>query len=573
MKRRDVIGAGLALAGAGLLPAAAASAKAYARPGTPGWPRADDWAGLGRAVGGRLAPVVAPDLTSPDARKLLANPFYIADQPALTESSGWLDAWRSQPSAYAVAAERAADVAAAVRFARAHNLRLVVKGRGHSYLGASNAPDSLLIWTRHLDAVVVHAAFTPAGSSAAPVPAVSCGGGAMWMHAYKAVTVEHGRYVQGGGCTTVGVAGLVQGGGFGSFSKGFGTAGSHLLEAEIVTADGRTRVVNHAQEPDLFWALKGGGGGAWGVVTRLTLATHPLPDLVGSVGLTIHAKSDEAYRRLLAKFVEVYAERLFNPHFGEQARGGPGNRLVLDMAFQGVTAEAARAAVQPLIDFANATPADYEGQQGLFVAALPARSFWDANVIVKFSAGRADSRADATPGDYWWAGDGDQVGVFWHAYTSAWLPQSLLKPAEQARLVDAWFAATRHFGVAFHFNKGLAGAADAALAAARDTPMNPDALDAFALAIIATAGPSLFTGAEPDLAVARANADKVHAAMKALRACAPSTGAYVNECDYFQEDWPHAFWGEHYPRLLRVKRRVDPEGLFAVHHGVGTEGA
>ena len=102
MKRRDVIGAGLALASAGVPPGGAAgvSAKAYARPGTPGWPSADDWAGLGRAVGGRLAPVAAPDLSGAHAGRLLANPFYIADQPALTESSGWLDAWRTQPSVF-----------------------------------------------------------------------------------------------------------------------------------------------------------------------------------------------------------------------------------------------------------------------------------------------------------------------------------------------------------------------------------------------------------------------------------------------------------------------------------------
>ena len=99
-----------------------------------------------------------------------------------------------------------------------------------------------------MDDVAVHDAFTPTGSKAAPVPAVSCGAGAMWLHAYQAVSGA-GRYVQGGGCTTVGVAGLVQGGGFGSFSKGFGSAAASLLEAEIVTADGRIRVVDAPRNP------------------------------------------------------------------------------------------------------------------------------------------------------------------------------------------------------------------------------------------------------------------------------------------------------------------------------------
>ncbi len=577
MKRRQLLGAGLAMTGAaavGLPPlrAAAAAAAARVRPGQPGWPADADWAKLGEAVGGRLGPVEMPDLSGADARKLLANPFYIADQPALTESSGWLDAWRSSPSAYAVTAESAADVAAAVRFARAHNLRLVVKGRGHSYLGASNAPDSLLIWTRRMDQVTVHDAFTPQGSTAAPVPAVSCGAGAMWLHAYKAVSVDHGRYVQGGGCTTVGVAGLVQGGGFGSLSKAFGTAGAHLLEAEIVTADGQLRVVNRVREPDLFWALKGGGGGTFGVVTRFTLATHDLPQTFGAIGLDIHAKSDGAYRRLLAKFVDVYAENLWNPHFGEQAQTGFDNHLRINMLFQGVTADEARAAFKPLVEFAAGNSGDYEGQEHFSVTAVPMRHYWDAALMTHLpDAGVADSRPGANPNDFWWKGDGEQVGACWYAFQSAWLPQSLLQPANRARLVDAWFAATRQFAVSFGFNKGLAGAPEAALAASGDTPMNPDVLDAFALAIIAYPGPTLFTGAQPNPGVAAFVRDRVEAATKALRACAPNTGAYVNECDYFQPDWQRAFWGDHYGRLLRVKRRYDPAGLFTVHHGVGSE--
>jgi FAD/FMN-containing dehydrogenase len=513
-----------------------------------------------------------PDLSGPDAPKLLASPFFIGDTPALTQSAGWLDAWRSRPSAYMVTAQSATDVAAAVRFAAQRNLRLVIKGRGHSYLGGSNAPDSLLIWTRRMDDVTVHDAFTPAGSNAAPVPAVSCGAGAMWLHAYKAVAVEGGRYVQGGGCTTVGVAGLVQGGGFGSFSKGYGTAAASLIEAEIVTADGKVRVVNHAQEPELYWALKGGGGGTFGVVTRLTLATHPLPENVGAINLSIHAKSDEAYRRLLARFVELVRANLINPHFGEQVRAGFDNRLTVSMVFQGISQAEARAAFQPLVDFADASPADYEGQSQFVAVAWPARRFWDASFMKQVpGAIRPDARPEATPGDFWWSGDSEQVGTFWHAFASAWLPASLLQPANQGRLVDAWFAASRHWPVEFHLGKGLAGAPPEAIAASRDTATNPEVLTAFTLALIADNSPSLFTDAPSDL-IARYRAGRVHAAMKALLACAPGAGSYVNETDYFQDDWQHAFWGPNYPRLAAVKRRYDPTGLFTVHHGVGSEG-
>jgi len=242
------------------------------------------------------------------------------------------------------------------------------------------------------------------------------------------------------------------------------------------------------------------------------------------------------------------------------------------MVFQGLTEGDARAAWKPLIDFANANPTDYAGQNGFLAFALPARRFWDADFMRRLPGAIVpDPRSGAASTDFWWSGDGGQVGAFWHAYTSAWMPAALLDPQNQPRLVDAWFAASRHWEVSFHFNKGLAGAPTAAIDAARDTAMNPDVLASFALALIADTGPSLYLGQPRDLAAAHAAATRVQAAMTALRAVAPDTGAYVNECDYFQEAWQKAFWGQNYPRLARIKRRYDPDGLFTVHHGVGSE--
>jgi FAD/FMN-containing dehydrogenase len=287
--------------------AAPVGAPSRVRPGDPGWPSYSEWEGLRQRVEGQLIDVQSPldaCRADPDGDacralfKELKNPYFIGDSPALTQTCGWLDAWTVQPSVYAVAARKTAHVVAAVNFAREKNLRLVVKGGGHSYLGTSNAADSLLIWTRAMNEITVHDAFVAQGcANQAPQPAVTVGAGAVWMHAYEAVTTGAGRYVQGGGCGTVGVAGLVQGGGFGSYSKQFGGAGASLLEAEIVTADGVARIANACSEPDLFWALKGGGAGSFGVVTRLTLRTWDLPDTFGLVATTIRAGSDEAYRR------------------------------------------------------------------------------------------------------------------------------------------------------------------------------------------------------------------------------------------------------------------------------------
>ena len=101
-----------------------------------------------------------------------------------------------------MAARTTEDVVAAVDFARENNLRLVVKGGGHSYQGTSNAADSLLIWTRRMNAVTLHDAFVAAGCAGrhGPQAAVTVEAGAIWGQVYDAVTTQAGRYVQGGGC-------------------------------------------------------------------------------------------------------------------------------------------------------------------------------------------------------------------------------------------------------------------------------------------------------------------------------------------------------------------------------------
>jgi FAD binding domain len=272
----------------------ATHAGARVRPRDAGWPSDADWDRLRQDVGGRLVKVDSPlaaCLEAPESAacaqifKALKNPYYLGDEVGLTQTLGWVDAWTSKPSVYAVAAGTTTDVVAAVDFARTRNLRLVVKGGGHSYQGTSCAADSLLIWTRKMNAVTLHDAFVGVGCAGrqAPRPAVTVEAGALWGQVYDAVTTKAGRYVQGGGCLTVGVAGLIQSGGFGSFSKAYGLAAASLLEAEVVTADGAVRIANACTNPELFWGLKGGGGGSLGVVTRLTLQTHDLPASFGAV--------------------------------------------------------------------------------------------------------------------------------------------------------------------------------------------------------------------------------------------------------------------------------------------------
>jgi FAD/FMN-containing dehydrogenase len=362
----------------------------------------------------------------------------------------------------------------------------------------------------------------------------------------------------------------VQSGGFGSFSKGFGSAAASLLEAEVVTADGTARVVNACQEPELFWALKGGGGGSWGVITRLTLATHELPAHFGAAWGKIKASSDAAYQRLIARFLEFYAADLMNPHWGEQVSVDPDNILKLSMVCQGLDAATAQHAWEPFFAFVRAAPDDFRIVEELGAGARAARGWWDlgGTRLIK------DPRPEAPAHHAWWQGDQDQVGAYLYAYDSLWLPAALLREGERARLADALFAGSRHQEIELHFNKGLAGAPPEALRRAKDTATNPKVLEAFTLAIIADGEDAAYPGlqrAPLDQKAAHGKARAVAAATAELRRIAPHAGSYVSESDYFNAEWREEFWGGHYARLRTIKDKYDPDGLFFGHHGVGSE--
>jgi hypothetical protein len=589
MNRRAFLRASGSTAALSLCPNRLVASTTFRRrhPSDAAWPSQAAWKRLNTEVGGNLIPVSFPLAACTKAPETAAckgllenlrNPYYIGDQPGLTQTLGWVDAWATKPSVYAVAAKSASDIARAVIFARENDLRLVVKGGGHSYQGTSNAPDSLLIWTRHMTDVRMHTAFVPEGCEGLhpPQPAVTVGAGAIWMQAYDAVTTQGGGYVQGGGCTTVGVAGLVQSGGFGSFSKHYGLAAAGLLEAEVVTADGKICVANARTNPDLFWALKGGGGGSFGVVSKLTLRVRDLPEFFGGAFLTVKAASDDAYRRLVREFISFYHEHLFNDHWGEQAHVNPDNSLSINMVSRGLDEEKSKQMWKPFLDWVARSPHIYSLVAPPAILSLPARHFWDVDYMERHLPGAfvSDSRLGASPNNVWWKGDGGQVGWFVYGFESLWLPASLLDDDSQERLASALFASSRHFRVELHFNKGLAGTPPDALAAASDTAMNPAVLTAFALAISADGQRPAYPGIlghEPKVRAGRKSAQEIDQGMNELRAIVPNGGSYVSESNFFERDWQHSYWGSNYSRLAATKKKYDPDGLFFVHNGVGSE--
>lgn len=212
-----------------------------------------DWSSLAQRVTGSL---ILPADAAFATAKLTENPRFDAAEPLAI-----------------LRVANAADVTAALAFARKYRLPVAMRAGGHNYAGwsaggatGSGGAPSFVISTAGLDTVALSAD----GS------AVTVGAGATLAQVYDTVG-RAGRAIAGGSCATVGVTGLTLGGGVGVLVRSFGLACDQLTELQLVTADGAVHTANPGSDPELFWASRGGGGGILGVVTSLTFATQPAP--------------------------------------------------------------------------------------------------------------------------------------------------------------------------------------------------------------------------------------------------------------------------------------------------------
>ena len=163
------------------------------------------------------------------------------------------------------------DIPRALEFARTHQLPLAVRSGGHNRAGLSVCDDGLVLDMGSLSRVDVDARRHVARAQ----------GGALTVH-LDAATRQAGLVTTAAGCSTVGLAGLTLGGGLGFLMSKFGIACDNLLSADLVTSDGRLLTVSHDENPDLFWAIRGGGGN-FGIATSLTYRLYPLTDVLGGV--------------------------------------------------------------------------------------------------------------------------------------------------------------------------------------------------------------------------------------------------------------------------------------------------
>jgi len=284
----------------------------------------------------------------------------------------------------------AADVQAAVSFARDQRLPLAVRGGAHGIAGMGTCDDGLVIDFSSMKAIEVDPVRRLARAEA----------GVKWVE-FDAATQAHGLATTGGTVGDTGIAGLTLGGGFGWLEGAFGMTTDNLLAAEVVLADGRLVRTSADEHPDLFWALRGGGGN-FGVVTSFEYRLHLLgPTIVG--GMVLHPYS--AARDVLT-FYGTWLETAPAPlTAGAALLTGPGGKACAIACAYAGPVEEGQAAVRPLKEFGSPLldiigPLPYVGQQSLLEQASPPglRNYWKAEFIDRLTPSFIDVWVDGFAG-------------------------------------------------------------------------------------------------------------------------------------------------------------------------------
>src|SRR3990170_4085230 len=205
------------------------------------------------------------DALAHDLRGTLVRPTDLAFEE---DRLVWNMAHQGTPLAIVRAAD-AGDVATAIDYARRTNTEIAVRGGGHSLAGHSSGNEVLVIDTRDLRGLHID-----------PEQRIAWAGAGLTAGECTSAAASHGLATPFGDTGTVGIAGLTLGGGIGWLARKHGLAIDSLLAVEIVTAAGEVLTASESEHPDLFWALRGGGGN-FGIVTRLSYRLHPVEQVLG----------------------------------------------------------------------------------------------------------------------------------------------------------------------------------------------------------------------------------------------------------------------------------------------------
>ncbi|KAI1452168.1 FAD-binding domain-containing protein [Annulohypoxylon moriforme] len=534
------------------------------------WPSTEEWARLNRTLGGVLLkpePVAAacyqgPSFNQAECTFLLTNAsssHYWLDDPlvALTQwSQGSTCPLASDPQGnctrggfpeYVVNATNVKHIQAAINFARNKHIRLIVKNTGHDFGGRSIGAGSLSVWTHHLKEMEFISSYSIGpyrGMAAHLGSGVESWEEHNFMNTYNISVVSPG-------CGTVGgVGGWMSAGGHTTITSSYGLGADQVLSLGVVTASGRFVTADPYTNTDLFYAIRGGGGATYGIVTSAIYKAYP-PILIASSGLSLMLTQPSntstpgpgvvtdadtfwqgvgAYYRFAAQVLDAggYGFSYIYPGANQTFR------FTTSSSFPGFTPAAAFAFMQPLYDTLanlniNATnptirSSNLYGSRGIGIGPAPGNTRYRSRLLPRSN----------------WEND-----TLWNATISA------IRTATEAGFEnDFYFHGTLTsptLSVA-----GWPGNTSAINPAWRENRMHAMLMDS-----------------APAQSAARD--DMMRTYMDMLRSVSPGAGAYMNEGDPGEPEWQQAFYGANYGRLLQVKRTRDPWGVFWAPTTVGSE--
>ncbi|UJR21605.1 hypothetical protein I4U23_024687 [Adineta vaga] len=425
-------------------------------------------------------------------------------------------------------------VQATMQFVNTYNLHLVIKTTGHDYLGRSTAAGAFLLWLHHMKNLTLLDKWTSCtGENISNV--IRVGAGVQWGEVYNWLAT-YNLIAIGGASSTVGATGgFLQGGGHGPLTRWQGMAADQILEFDVILVNGRRETVNSCQNSDLFWALRGGGGGTFAVVLSVVLRTYPSPSVIGSFQF-ISPLNDIRYASFVHHFIH------FLPKLADAGWAGyfylTVKSIMLALLLPNGNIDAANATLNQLFD--NYT--DFNFTQP-YTIEFP--KFVDFFRIVLESSNPT--------------GENVILG-------SRLIPETIVR--NQAQQIADIFLQVKDANNSFLIGHLVAGGRVANTT--QNNSINPAWRNALLHMVYAQSWSDV-TSREDQEKLAKLVTEKV----KLLQTISggSQSGAYMNEADPNEIDWQQKFFGtkELYNQLKTIKNSVDPNGILICKRCVGSD--
>ncbi|KUI67216.1 putative FAD-linked oxidoreductase YvdP [Cytospora mali] len=536
--------------------------------GSPFWPSNIEWGSLNSSVSGRLiqpvppGSVCHPSLSSYNEQACTSvqeswnESDFHANDPISVDFNNWTnDTCLPSPllscsgagyPAYVVNTSSPLHVKAAVDFAREHEIRLVVKASGHDYLGRSSAPGALSIWVRHLTGAEFHTNFQPLGCDFGLNTTTVTVGGGMLMKDILDVLQDKNLTAVTGASPDVAVGGYLTGGGHSILSATQGLAADNVVQVEMVTPQGDIVTANECQNSDLFWAIRGGGGGTFGVITKATLRTFPSPR-IGSMALAILLPTEDLLWEATTKLFQV-TPALAKIGISGYIYAFPENSPFLQSG--------------PVL-LLSLVGVDQSASQVL--DSMKNTAIWTDFEKLLNSTNSYPTLKDYNSHYAWWLDNVDKspAGTNFMGASRLLNMEVLSQPFD--KLKQALKAAAGSSGL----NGILAAGPGVWNVSPRGggNAVNPAWRNHTIIHLVLGALWMPADAAQEQEALAQ-----LEQRTQVLRELAPDSGCYVNEAWPNEPDFQRTFWGDQYERLEEIKREFDPADVFWCHPCVGNQG-